>query len=420
MVDLHTVDHLRLAAALALSVPAAEAVAQSWRWTTTRRHALAAASGLLLVLFCHGTNAVHAFPPMVLVHLGMTRAPRHADAIAWCVCMPYLVALHAASAGGAASDFTGCAMILTLKLVSVACAVRDGLSVPPAPLQLASYVFAFGNLLVGPWMCHIDYAAFIDNRETWREGPPPGRERRLRAARCAIEALFHMVMHLACSDTWNAATLESEWYARSAWWLKLAACTACGVATLFKYACAWKLSEAALSCAGLNVDGRYENVRLGMALTSDNAREVVRHWNVQTGVFLRRYVYDRLPRDASSATRLVLTQLVAALWHGFHVCHFMMFGASALWLETSTTLYRVGALLDRRAPRALSRSRALKRALYAVRCVWTIVSISHVASAFLTLDVQTAIAVWYSVGFLPEALMVVGAVLKPFVPRQAP
>jgi lysophospholipid acyltransferase len=49
---------------------------------------------------------------------------------------------------------------------------------------------------------------------------------------------------------------------------------------------------------------------------------VPKFWNVNTGVFLRRYVYDRVGRGFKG---LAVTQLVSGLWHGLREGHLLFF-----------------------------------------------------------------------------------------------
>lgn len=49
---------------------------------------------------------------------------------------------------------------------------------------------------------------------------------------------------------------------------------------------------------------------------------VPKYWNVNTGVFLRRYVYERVGKGFAG---LAVTQLVSGLWHGLREGHMIFF-----------------------------------------------------------------------------------------------
>ena len=68
-------------------------------------------------------------------------------------------------------------------------------------------------------------------------------------------------------------------------------------------------------------------------LLSDSARVVVSHWNICTGVWLRRYVYERLtPKGKRPGfAQLMATQLVSAIWHGLYPGYLLFFAGSAFW-----------------------------------------------------------------------------------------
>lgn len=53
--------------------------------------------------------------------------------------------------------------------------------------------------------------------------------------------------------------------------------------------------------------------------------QVPKFWNVNTGVFLRRYVYERVGKGFVG---LAVTQLVSGLWHGLREGHMLFFAMS--------------------------------------------------------------------------------------------
>lgn len=77
-------------------------------------------------------------------------------------------------------DFTGAQMVLTLRLIAVAVSYQDGaapagtaprsytskkrLVALPSPLHFASYLFAAGNLLAGPFFEAADFFDYVERR----------------------------------------------------------------------------------------------------------------------------------------------------------------------------------------------------------------------------------------------------------------
>ena len=52
----------------------------------------------------------------------------------------------------------------------------------------------------------------------------------------------------------------------------------------------------------------------------------IESWNVRTAVWLRRIVYDRIPKQYG----LFGTFLVSALWHGFYPGYYITFFGSGI------------------------------------------------------------------------------------------
>lgn len=57
-----------------------------------------------------------------------------------------------------------------------------------------------------------------------------------------------------------------------------------------------------------------------------------RYWNINTGKFLRRYVYERV---GGGVVGLALTQVVSALWHGLREGFLAYFVMSIFLFQSS-------------------------------------------------------------------------------------
>lgn len=56
--------------------------------------------------------------------------------------------------------------------------------------------------------------------------------------------------------------------------------------------------------------------------TCHSIATVPQYWNVNTGIFLRRYVYERVGKGTAG---LATTQVVSGLWHGLREGHMLFF-----------------------------------------------------------------------------------------------
>lgn len=113
-----------------------------------------------------------------------------------------------------AVDITGSLMVIVLKQVAIAHNVSDGnsrraasfteerrsllLSSPPSLLQYLSFMYSFGNLLVGPFNEYADYSAFTERNGEWKAGLAQGMSMPALAAagRCVAQALALLAVHL--------------------------------------------------------------------------------------------------------------------------------------------------------------------------------------------------------------------------------
>ncbi|KAL6754098.1 MBOAT, membrane-bound O-acyltransferase family-domain-containing protein [Haematococcus lacustris] len=423
-------DQLRFAIALFLSVPTG--LGMRLFKSPTARHLYSLSTGLLLVYWPFGQGVCQALLPAILTYLAMAALPRQCGAIAWAVNMPYLIYLHVINASGHSwaqgdMDFTGCLMVLVLKLISLAMSYQDhhtkkkeamtefqaahAVAKLPSPLSYASYMFSLGNLLAGPYLEFADYLQFVERQGVWSDSlpqaPPLGR-----AVLVYGESMLFMASYLALLPSFNLNTFSTPAYLSSPIYLKGWVQLMAGIVNQLKYAFAWKLSEAGLVLAGADFEGwkdgkavwgRACNVHFFQLLASDSARLIPGFWNIRTGQFLRRYVYERLTPAGRKPgfVQLLATQMVSAIWHGLYPGYMLFFAGSALWIHFSTVVWK---LEQRYLPRALATSLPW----VALKLLWTHYTLNYMASAFMVLEARGSLAVYQGVYYWPHVVMLVG------------
>lgn len=57
-----------------------------------------------------------------------------------------------------------------------------------------------------------------------------------------------------------------------------------------------------------------------------------RYWNINTGLFLRRYVYERF---GGGVAGLAMAQMVSGLWHGLREGHLLFFFCTIFLFQSS-------------------------------------------------------------------------------------
>lgn len=114
----------------------------------------------------------------------------------------------------------------------------------------------------------------------------------------------------------------------------------------FKYYTAFKLGEAVNNAAGLGFNGYdsngepkwdlLNNANIFELETCTSMKINIDSWNIRTLIWLRRVVYDRLPRIYG--TQAVF--LCSALWHGFYPGYYITFMSTALVILAGRVMRR--------------------------------------------------------------------------------
>ncbi|CAK0783622.1 hypothetical protein CVIRNUC_006821 [Coccomyxa viridis] len=419
--------------------------------TAKGKHIYATVTGFALLYYPFGNGVFHLFVPTILTYLVMLQFQDYSATLSWIVNFTYLIGCHVAGASGEAwkqgnVDFTGAMMVLALKLITAGVSYQDGLKKPeelspyqqrhrltkmPSPLEWLSFTFASGNLLAGPYFELSDYLDFINRKGPW---DPKSKQPSLASQYGAgalrfVKALCCLAVHLYFVKYFPVDTLTSDWFYTLSIPRRGAVMWIVAVVYRFKYYFAWAVSEAALIGSGFCFNGwdergeaqwdRYCNTRIAKVELSASAAELPAHWNTCTGNFLRRYVYERLTPKGKKATfkTLLLTQLVAGIWHGLFPGYALFFATSAFMFESAKVIYRYEQGLPQRW-RFLQTFPLWQFAKW----IYTGFILNYSASAFLLLDFSVAFKTWNSVHFLGHFLMVaiiaVSMVNPPRKPRK--
>uniref|UniRef100_A0A6G3MIQ5 Lysophospholipid acyltransferase 1 (Trinotate prediction) n=1 Tax=Henneguya salminicola TaxID=69463 RepID=A0A6G3MIQ5_HENSL len=104
------------------------------------------------------------------------------------------------------------------------------------------------------------------------------------------------------------------------------------------YYTTWKSAESACNLCyvgfgGILEDGtqdwtKCQNVNILGYEFSTNMKEAVDNWNITTNHWLRKVVYNRVPKQ-----KVICTFLVSALWHGFFLHYYYFFIFTSLMIH---------------------------------------------------------------------------------------
>lgn len=409
---------------------------------TRMRQLYAFATGFVLLYTAFGEGVKHIYFPALVSYLTMALFPKYCGALTWATVFPYLIAVHYTNASGdtwkeGGMDFTGAAMVATLKIISCAVNYQDGKTLAkskmtptqaklhitklPDPLEYASYLVGCGSLLVGPAFEVRDWLMFIAKQDVWKGSYDAiTRKARLPGLACFGESLVWLVLHLYLDTVCPLSTVNTPWYATLNIPSKLVVMVACCFVSRCKYYFSWKLSESALIFCGFGyqkdargVDrwDRLSNARPLAVEACSSAAKLPDAWNIQTSLWLRYYVYERLVRPGAKPGyfQVLVTQLVSGIWHGLFPGYLFFFTSSSLLFEAAKVVFRWEKAFRERAP-------AVANALMASNFLLTVINLNYSAIPFLLVDYAPGIAVWSSVYYIPHvemlAICILGAVVK--------
>ncbi len=137
--------------------------------------------------------------------------------------------------------------------------------------------------------------------------------------------------------------------------------------------------------------------------------EIPHHWNVQTGIWLRHYVYDRTtPKGKKPGfTNILITQVVSGVWHGLYAGYWLFFVSSAVFLQGSKSMFRW---------QRANWPRRWSAVIDFPHWLLTTVGLNYLCGAFMLVTYEQCMAAWGSVYFIPHwivlFMLVFGEVFK--------
>jgi len=259
-------------------------------------------------------------------------------------------------------------MVITVKVTYVASSLNDGLGrkedelTPeqkaqrirrfPSLLEYFSYIFYHSSFLVGPVCSFKDYMDFIIGEDMARAKKENGKEpspkkavleKLLSCLLCAV--LFSVGAKIFPADL-NA---DPHFIANSTLFWRMAVSFFVMFIQRLKYYFAWIIADVGNNACGLGFNGydsngkelwnRVTNVNVVELETSTNFRAMVQNWNMQTNLWLKRTVYDRVPHLAPYQ-RTMLTYTVSTIWHGFYPGYYLTFLNAILIIVATRTVRR--------------------------------------------------------------------------------
>jgi len=254
-------------------------------------------------------------------------------------------------------DFTGCQMVLTMKLYSLSYNIYDGhliatgkadraakkcadVSVVRVPgiAEYLGYTFNFSTILAGPAFEYKFYADACDGTNLLGGTKKPSNL--MATLRPLAISLFCMVAFVVGNGMFplldstdpqnNTPVILTEEFLSQPWLYRTAYIWICIFFVRNKYYFGWKNAEGACNIWYMGFEGYDENgkekgweISNNMDIlafeTASSIKNNFAAWNKKTSNWLGRYVYSR------TGGSLTATYSMSAFWHGFYPGYYLAF-----------------------------------------------------------------------------------------------
>lgn len=257
-------------------------------------------------------------------------------------------------------DFTGCQMVLTMKLYMIAYNLYDGellakgiddraakkcsayaLKDAPNLLEFLGYTFCFSNLLAGPATEFSVYEKAVDGSIfKMKNGTHKTPANSLATIRPLLESFVALGSFLYLGSRFplldpidpqrNTPFILTESFLTKPFLVRYFHAWMGLLCVRQKYYFGWKNAEGAQNIWYAGFDGWDDNGEpkgwetssnvdiIGFELASD-VQNMSKNWNKKTSFWLTRYVYIR------TAGSLLAVYSMSAFWHGFYPGYYMFF-----------------------------------------------------------------------------------------------
>ncbi|KAH6580425.1 hypothetical protein BASA61_009657 [Batrachochytrium salamandrivorans] len=325
-------------------------------------------------------------------------------------------------------DISAPMMVLVIKLSSYAWSVYDGtrpdqelhsemrpfaIKQVPSLVEYLGFVFFFATFWVGPAFDYQHYYEFSRNIGVYRTIPSSF----VAGIKAVVLGILLLVAFLVLDVHWGPTYFRtgSQFITEPSLFWRIFLIQVAGFSTRAKLSSAWKISEAAgiftgIGYAGINPEtqapifNRLENVNLWKVELGQSPKGIVDGWNIKTSTWLKRCVYLRVSTPGSRPTELAtgLTNLVSAMWHGFHAGYYMSFLSATLWIivgRTTRRYFRPFVTLPE------SSLRAYKPLYDTIGFIVSMSTLNYIFIPFIVWRADASLSIWSSVFFLGHVVL---------------
>jgi lysophospholipid acyltransferase 5 len=213
----------------------------------------------------------------------------------------------------------------------------EAIETPPTVTEWFGYCFFPGTLFVGPAFPFRRYKDFVDGK-LFPEGIPLTLLPTLKSMFLGVTCLS---IHLGLSGTFSAKYFLTDEYAALAVIKQLVYIYIWIRVYSLRYVSIWLISDSGCIASGIGYNGigtdphtpkwnALSNVDLYYLETDVTLNSGPRSFNIQTNIWILKYVYKRLRFLRSKHISMVLSLVFLTVWHGCHAGYFLTFTATEL------------------------------------------------------------------------------------------
>jgi lysophospholipid acyltransferase len=343
----------------------------------TIRHLLSIILGFAFQFLIYRNDTIYPLLMALGVYFGIKVLGRNKAHIIFIFCMVFLSVFHIyrmiVDFGGYNMDVTTVLMINVCKCTSFAWCYKDGgvseekLSVSqrankieklPSFMEYMSFIYFYGNTLVGPACEYKDHINFINRQGEYSDIPSTF----LGSLGYLLFGFVNLAAVVFFSKTYNSQGTVSPQYAAKSFFGKFMYLMIAMQVQRCRYYTAWLLGTASVTSPGLNYNpsGKsiFERHNKIVAVKpiefemNDSIKDKLEAWNTASQVWLKNYVYLRIvteeeakksPKKATFASNC--TFMVSAFWHGFYLGYYFAFFWMFLAQQVAKSLFKMRAKL---------------------------------------------------------------------------
>lgn len=420
------VDAVRYACGLFSSIPLSYILRHIPASQTTLRHLFSIITTSILIgsVFRQSALVELLFLCSVIYVLAyLFGSRRYGAPIIFGVAMSHMAYLHyEVQIKGKAGyiDYSAIMMVLLIKLSAFGFNVNDGsrsvkeldeyqianrVEKFPSFIEFLGFCFFVNGVWVGPALEYRHYKSFIEGSSPYNKIPSTA----VPAAKCMAIGLSMLAVEIFVSPHCHFHLLRSNYYLSLAFKYKIIYLTIGGFAVRAKFYAIWKIAEASalISGVGIREDPKTKQIRFDASTNvnltklefGENVKSEMDYWNIYTALWLRRYVYVRVPIQA---LKLPSTFFVSAFWHGFYPGYYLTFLNAALLTKAGRTM--------RRYVRPIflpgGSFKAFKSVYDILGVVSTMLCMNYLFLCFIVKRLDHSLEAWYNLYFIGHFLFV--------------